>query len=76
MRHQAGHHHRSDGMELERKGSDDPEVAAAAPQRPEQIRVLTLGGSQQLSIRRHYLRFEQIVAGQPVATAQPAKAAS
>ena len=41
----AGHNRRTDRMNAEAERGDDPEVAAASPQRPEQVSVLALRSS-------------------------------
>ena len=54
----------------------DAEVAAAAAQRPEQVRVLGLAGGHDLPVRGHDLGGDQVVAGQAVAAGQIADAAA
>jgi hypothetical protein len=60
--------------ELER--GHDAEVAAAAPQRPQQVGVLVRAGAHQLSVGGHELGGEQVVAGEPVLALEPARAAA
>ncbi len=60
--------------ELER--GDDAEVAAAAAQRPEQLRVLVLAGVQVLAVGGHDVGADEVVAGQAALADQPADAAA
>src|SRR5207248_7058345 len=55
---------------------DDAEVAAAASNPPEQVRVLIVCCTDDLAICQHDLRLDQVVAGKTVPPAQPAEAAS
>ena len=48
--HHARQHRRPEGLELEREVGDDAEVAAAAPQPPEQVGVLVLVGHHELAV--------------------------
>jgi hypothetical protein len=66
----------SDLVQLERELGDDPEVAAAAPQAPEQLWVLLAARRQQAAVGGHHLRGEEIVAGQPAASLEPPAAAA
>ena len=50
---------------------DDAEVAAAAPQPPEQVGVLVGRRADQLAVRRHDLVPERVVAGQPELPTEP-----
>ena len=52
------------------------EVAAAAPQRPEQIRLGLLAAGDQLAVRRHHVGFEQVVDGEAAASRQVAHPAA
>ena len=63
-------------MEPELEGGGHAEVAAAAPQRPEQVRVLVRGGAHDLAVRGHQLDRQQVVAGQAVLALEPARAAA
>ena len=45
---------------------DDTEVAAAAPQRPEEIRVSLLVHVEKLAVGGHHLSREHVVDGEPV----------
>ena len=53
------------------EGGDDPEIAAAAAQRPEQIGIVLRARGDDGAIRRDDLEGQDIVAGQPV-LARPA----
>ena len=75
-----GHHpaedHRADRARLELEARDDAEVAAAAAQGPEEVRVL-LGGSPDLpALREHHLGGPQRVDRQAVVAHQPPDAAT
>jgi hypothetical protein len=59
---------------LERR--DDAEVAAPAPQRPEEIGVLRRAGLLELAVGRHHVGGDQVVDGEPVLAHQPAQAAA
>ena len=48
-------------MQPEEEGGDDPEVATAAPQRPEEIRVLLLAGGDEAAVGEDDVGLEQIV---------------
>ena len=63
-------------MQLELEGRDDPEIAAAASERPEQVLVLGLAGPHRLAVGGDHLGGEQVVDGQPVAAGQVADAAA
>ena len=66
----------ADRMQEELERRDDAEVAAAAAQRPEQVRVLLGGRPDQLALRGHQLGRDQVVAGEAVLAPQPADAAA
>lgn len=51
--------------------SDDAEVGAGTADRPEQIRVLTLGAADVRSVRQHNVGTDQPVEGQSVAMRRP-----
>ena len=53
---------------------DHAEVAAAAPQRPEQVGVLVLGRPQQFAVGRHDIDGEEVVDREAVLAHQPADA--
>ena len=63
-------------MKAELEGGDDAEVAAAPPQRPEQIGVVAFAGPQQLAVGRHHVGGQQIVDREPVLAAEPAETAA
>ena len=54
--------HRED---LVREGDDQPEVAAAAAERPEELGLALGAGGHQRAVRQHDLRRDQVVDGQP-----------
>ena len=54
----------------------DAEVAAAAVQRPEQLRVLVLGGAHRVAVGGHQLDRDQVVAGEAELALDPARAAA
>src|SRR5690606_25711250 len=62
------------GLELER--GDDAEVAAAAPDRPEQIRVLVGARAAHLAVGGDDLHRKQVVGGEAITPADPAEAAA
>ena len=68
--------HRADRMELVLERGDDAEVAAAAAQSPDQIRVVAIGRVHQRAVGQDDVGAEQIVRGHAVAAAQPAEAAA
>ena len=63
-------------MEAVLEGGDDTEVAAPAPQRPEQIVVLLLAGDDDLAVGGDHLGRLQVVARQPVLAGQVPDAAA
>jgi hypothetical protein len=63
-------------MELELEGGDDAEVAAAAAQRPEEVRVLVGRRADEAPVGGDQLAGEQVVAGEPVLALEPARAAA
>ena len=63
-------------MQLELEPCDHPEVAAAAAQRPEQVRALLAAGPQHLPGGGDNLGGQQVVAGQPVLRGEPAEPAA
>ena len=52
-----------DRVQLELEGGDDPEVAAAAAERPEQVRVLVVLAVTDLAVGGDHLGREQVVDG-------------
>ena len=52
---------RTEGMRAVFEGGDDAEVATAAAERPEQIRVLGFAGAQNSPVGGHHLAREEVV---------------
>ena len=73
---QPGEHLGPDRMELERERGRDAEVAAAAVQRPEQVRVLVRAGGDPRPVGGHQLDRDEVVAGEAVLALQPARPAA
>ena len=65
-----------EGVEVELELGDDAEVAAAAAQRPEEVRVLVFARANDLALGGHQLERAQAVDREPVATHHPADAAA
>ena len=65
-----------DRVQRELEGGDDPEVAAAAAQRPEQLRVLLPAGHPDLSVGGDHVRGDQVVHSEAVAAVQVADPAA
>ena len=63
-------------VELEIEDGDDAEIAAAAAQRPEQVRVLRRARAQQLAVGRDHVGETQIVDCQAEPPGDPAEAAA
>ena len=63
-------------MGLEQEAGDHAEVAAAAAQRPEQVRILLRAGGDEAAVGEHHVGLEQVVDGQPVLAGQVAGAAA
>ena len=63
-------------MKLVLEGGDDPEVAAAASDAPEQVLVLLRAGPQQLSVGGRDVGGYQVVAGESIAAVEPAQPAA
>jgi hypothetical protein len=61
MHDETGEDVRTKRMELELEGRNDAEIAAAAPQRPEEIRVLVLAGANQLRVGGDDIGRDEIV---------------
>ncbi len=76
MHEKPGQDLRPQRVEPELERGDDAEIAAAAPQRPEEIRVFLFARSDQLAVSRDNLRRNEIVDGQPKLACGPAKAAA
>src|SRR5579864_8215433 len=67
--------HRTNRMELILEGGDDTEVAAAAAQAPEQIRILDGAGRKEPAVGRDNIDREKIVAAQAMLASQIAPSA-
>ncbi len=63
-------------MQPEEERRHDAEVAAAASQRPEEIRVLVGAGGDEAAVREDDIRREQVIDGQPVLAGQVPDAAA
>jgi hypothetical protein len=61
-------------MQLELEGGHHAEIAAAAPQCPEQILVLRLAGANHLCVSRDDIGRDEIIDGQPEFAGGPAEA--
>ena len=74
--HRAPHDLRTqlDQPELERR--HHAEVAAATPQRPEQVGVLVVAGVDEIALRRHQVHAGELVDREPVSTHDPPDAAT
>ena len=68
--------HRVDVVEAERELRDDAEVAAAAADRPVEVRVLVGARADALAAREHHLGREQVVDRQPALAGQVPEAAA
>jgi hypothetical protein len=66
----------ADLVRAEGEGGDDAEVAPAAAQRPEQVRVPVLVGRDQGAVGQHHVGGQQVVHGQAEAPGQVADAAA
>ncbi len=55
---------------------DDAEVAAAPSESPEQLRILDLARADDRPVGRHEVSGDQVVAGEPEASLEPAAAAA
>jgi hypothetical protein len=62
-RQHAGQHLGPERVKSELERGDDPEVAAAAAQAPEQVRVLVLAGGDQIAVGGHDVAGQQVVDG-------------
>src|SRR6266446_975374 len=58
-------HDRCDFVQAERERGHHAEVAAAAAQGPQQIRILGSADAQPLAVRRHQLSAQEVVAREP-----------
>src|SRR2546426_145886 len=76
VEHDPGQHQGTHGMELVRKGGDHAEVPAAAPEAPQEVRVLAGVDMAELAVSSDNIGGNQIVTGQAVLARQPADAAA
>src|SRR6185295_104389 len=76
VEHHARQHHGTHGMELVLKGGDHAEVAAAAPNTPEEVRMLTGVDVAELAVGGDDIGGDEVIAGQAVPARQPADAAT
>lgn len=67
---------RADGLQSELQRGDSPEVAAAAAQRPQQVRMLVLADADEVTVGRDGLRAYEVIAGEPVRTVEMAESAA
>src|SRR5215212_8611281 len=63
-------------MQFEEKRGYNPEVAAAAAQRPEEIGVFLLVRSDEAAVGQHNVGLQQVVDGQPQLTGEVPDAAA
>jgi hypothetical protein len=68
--------HRADRVQAVGERGDDPEVATAAAQSPDQVRMRLRSYLQQVAVGGDQLGLDEVVAGQAVPTVQPAQAAA
>src|SRR6266536_1803906 len=73
--HQAGQDGRSDLVEAVLERRNDPEVAAAAAYRPEQVSVFVCAGGAQPTVGGNDVYGKQVVAREAVRSAEPTDAA-
>jgi hypothetical protein len=76
MKEHSREYDRPDGMKLVFEVGDNSEIPSATSQRPKQVCILAGACFEELAVGGHYVGREQIVAGEPVLTAQPADAAA
>ena len=69
------HHHGPERVEAELEFGDDPEVAAAAPNTPEQLGVLLLAGLHELPAGGDHVHGHELIDGEPVLAHEPSDAA-
>ena len=74
--HEEAAEHGRDRVRPEGEAGDDPEVAAAAPERPEEVRVLVGAGADDAAVGGDELEAADVVAGEPVLAHEPADAAA
>jgi hypothetical protein len=73
---QSTQHVGPDGMQSEHEPRDDAEVAAAAPDRPEEVRMLGRARAHEIPGCGHDLGRLEVVDGEAVLAAEPAEAAA
>src|SRR5262249_14731199 len=73
---QAGHHLWAEWVQGKLEGRDDAEIAAAAAQRPKQVRVVFLARSDLPTVGGDDVGGDEIVDGQTELAADPAKSAA
>ena len=69
--HRSGKHRRADRVRSEAERRDHPEVAAAAPESPQQLGVVVLARGDQLPVRRDDVGPHEVVDAQTVLAGQP-----
>ena len=75
VEHEGAHHLGTHGMQPVLEGGDHPEVAAPAPNGPEQVRVLLLAGRKETSVGGDHAGGDEVVRGEAVLAPQVADAA-
>ena len=76
VEHHGEGHLGTDRVEAILEGGHHPEVAAAATERPQQVRVLRLAGAQHAAVGGDHVGANQVVGGEAVLAAQPAETAA
>ena len=76
MEDRSGEHDRPHGVKPVLERGNDAEVAAAAAEAPEEVRVLILAGGENLAIGRHQVDRDEVVDRGPVLSHQPADTAA
>ena len=76
MEDRSGQHDRPHGVKPVLERGDDAEVAAAATDAPEEVRVLILAGGENLAVGRHQVDRDQVVYRRPVLSHEPADTAA
>ena len=73
VKDEAAEHQGAHFMQAELERSRDREVPTAAPQAPEELRVLGLGGAPELTVGRDHVRRQEVVHGETVLPHEPAQ---